>query len=111
VWLVEPSDIALDRAPSYARRFFNSLFEEFPVLVDNVAFDRWSEQPDDLYAFFTASRGEFAVQVDAALDYIIVWGSDHKGEYGDWDGEELQISRALAHARDAVNELWGRSVS
>lgn len=96
-WTREGSKEAADRMPAFARHFFARLFSEFPSLGDEVVFLCWSAQPDDIYAFVDRSPG-FAVQIDPALEYIIVLAASGSGEYGDWGGND-QVQEAIDHVR------------
>ena len=99
-WTPEGEAEASDRMPSFARDFFARLFDAFPDLKTDVAFLRWSEQPDDVYAFFDRPPG-FAVQIDPHLEYVIVSGRDGRGEHGDW-GDNDRTQDALDHVREIL---------
>jgi len=101
-WTVEARDDALARAPAFGRRLFAGLFERFPDLRPAVAFLRWSEQPDDVYAVFELPNGGFAVQVDPDLEYLIVWDAGERAEFGDWDGD--QVVPALAFVAELIEK-------
>jgi hypothetical protein len=94
-WTPEGREEAAGRMPAFARDFFVRLFAEFPPHEGEAAFLRWSEQPDDVYAFFDRSPG-FAVQIDPDLEYIVVTAGSGSGEHGDWGGND-QIQDALDH--------------
>jgi hypothetical protein len=73
IWVVEPRDEAIARTPAFGQRFFQAAFREFTAVADRVYFLRWSEQPEDVYAVFDVPAGGAGVQIDPALEYIIVW--------------------------------------
>ena len=90
--------------PAFGQRFFAALFREFPVLEERATFMAWSEQPEDVWAFFDYPECKFMVQVDAGLEYLIVSGGQTgHGEYGDWNGD--QVPPALDHVRQIVSQL------
>jgi hypothetical protein len=99
-WAVESRDEALARTPAFGRRFFQAVFREFPEVAAGACFLRWSEQPEDVYAVFDLHAGGAGVQVDPALEYIIVWGADGQAEYGDWGAD--QVPPALDHLRRLI---------
>jgi hypothetical protein len=92
--------------PDFGRQFFDRAFAAFPELAVSAIFLRWSEQPDDVYAFFDLPEGGLGVQIDPELDYVIVVGPDGTGEYADWHGKgvESQLRPALAR----VGEILAR---
>jgi hypothetical protein len=106
-WWREPQDIALAHTPAFAQRFFSLVFNEFPVLINSVVFWRWSVQPEHLYAIFNLSGGEFGVQIDPNLEYIMVWGEDENAEYGNWGCDPVII--AVEHVRTLV--WWFENLS
>jgi len=100
-WSDERSEDALARTPPFGRRFFAGLFSGRPELRPVARFLRWSVQPDDVYAVFDWPGGGAGVQLDAALEYIIVWGADGvPTEYGDWGAD--QVPPAIAYTRTLV---------
>lgn len=99
-WIPEGEAEAAARMPGFARDFFARLFAEFPLLRGGVAFLRWSEQPEDVYAFFDRPPG-FTIQIDPHLEYVIVFGRDSRGEYGDW-GDTDRTRDALDHVRQIL---------
>ena len=99
-WTAETQNAALARAPAFGQRFFAKVFEQFPALAVEVVFLRWSEQPDDVYAVFELPEGEFGVQVDPHLEYLIIWGPGGQAEYGDWGGDQVPL--AVDHVRRLV---------
>jgi hypothetical protein len=95
-WSDERRDDALARTPPFGRRLFAALFGQRPDLRPRARFLRWSMQPDDVYAVFDWPGGGAGVQLDAALEYVIVWGADGvPTEYGDWGAG--QVPPAVAH--------------
>jgi len=102
-WTIEANDAALARIPPFGERFLAQLFRELPVLAEGAIFLRWSEQPDDVYVFFDWPECAFSVQVDAALEYLVVAGPGGTAEYGDWNGD--QVPPALSHMREIVSQL------
>jgi hypothetical protein len=100
VWVVESRESALARAPEFAQRFFAEVFGRFPVLTGSATFLRWSEQLEDVYAVFDLPGRGFSVQVDPALEYLIVWGPGGQAEYGSWGGD--QVAPAVGHVRRLV---------
>lgn len=99
-WTPEAAIEAADRMPGFARMFFARLFDAFPELKTEVVFHRWSEQPDDVYAFFDYPPG-FTIQIDPYLEYVIVSGRDSRGEHGDWGGND-RTQDAPAHVREIL---------
>ncbi|MCT7952987.1 hypothetical protein NG798_24620 [Ancylothrix sp. C2] len=101
-WWTEPLDIALTGSPAYCQRFFAELFNEFPVLVENAVFLRWSFQPEWIYAVFNVSDNGFGVQIDTDNEYIVVWGPDGQGqaEYSDWNDD--LVASAITHIRNLM---------
>jgi hypothetical protein len=99
-WANEPQETALARIPAFGRRFFAEVFAEFPALAAGVRFLRWSEQPEDVYAVFEQSGGEFGVQVDPHLEILVVWGPEGQAEHGSWDDDP--VMSALGHVRRLV---------
>lgn len=102
-WTVEAEDAAVGRTPPFGRRFFAALFHEFPVLAGRATFMAWSEQPEDVYAFFDYPECEFGVQIDSVLEYVIVSGPTGHAEYGDWNGD--QVPPAMDHVREMIPQL------
>ncbi len=102
-WTPEGEREAADRVPAFARDFFDRLLARFPALRDVAVFLRWSEQPDDVYAFFDRTPG-FVVQIDPHLEYVIIFGGGRHGEHGDW-GDNDRSRDAL----DRVRSLLGAS--
>ena len=89
-WSEEPPGAALARTPPFGRRFFADLFARRPDLRPAARFLRWSVQPDDVYAVFDWPGGGAGVQLDAALEYVIVWGPDGvPAEFGDWGADQV----------------------
>lgn len=82
------------RLPRFARDFFARLFDAFPKLKAEVVLLRWSEQPDDVYAFFDR-------QIDPHLEYVIIFGRDSRGEHGDWGGND-RTQEALDYVREIL---------
>lgn len=99
-WAVESAEDALDRTPPFGRRFLAAIFASFPELEVAAEFLRWSEQPEDVYAAFEQPGVGFGVQIDPALEYIIIWGRDGQAEYGDWGAD--QVPPAVEHIRRLV---------
>lgn len=99
-WTPEGERAATDRMLAFARDFFDRLLAEYPALRGVTAFLRWSEQPDDVYAFFDRSPG-FVVQIDPHLEYVVIFGGGTRGEYGDW-GNNDRTQDALDHARSLL---------
>lgn len=99
-WTPEAATAATGRMPGFARDFFARLFDEFPHLRGEVLFLRWSEQSDDVYAFFDCPPG-FTIQIDPHLEYVIVFGRDGRGEHGDW-GDNDRTRNALDHVREIL---------
>jgi hypothetical protein len=100
-WTVLPEDAALARTPAFGRRFFAEMFEQYAALAATAVFLQWSEQPEDVYAFFDVPESGFGVQIDPHLEYIIIWGASGTAEFGDWDGD--QVPPAIAHVRRIVS--------
>jgi hypothetical protein len=98
-WTVESADEALLRAPDFGREFFKRLFRDFSQLRNTMIFLRWSVQSEDVYAICDKSPGGFMVQIDPALEYIIVASESDQGEYGDWGNGEDRVEEALKHVR------------
>jgi RimJ/RimL family protein N-acetyltransferase len=71
-WREEAREEALARAPESGRRFFDEVFARFPAVAGAVTFLRWSTQPDDVYAVVWLGGRGFSVQIDPALEYLIV---------------------------------------
>lgn len=99
-WANEPEADALARTPPFGRRFFATVFAEFPALAAGVSFLRWSVQPNHVYAVFDWPGGGAGVQIDPDLEYIIVWGVGGQAEYGDWGAD--QVPPAADHLRRLV---------
>ena len=99
-WTVELQVAALARAPAFGQRFFRNLFSLIPALAKSATFLQWSVQPDDVYAVFELSENGFGVQIDPALEYVIIWGAGGQAEYGDWDGD--QVPPAVEHVRKLI---------
>jgi len=94
IWSDERGEDALSRTPLFGQRFFADLLGDRSDL--RPRFLRWSVQSDDVYAMFDWPGGGAGVQLDAALEYIIVWGIDGvPTEYGDWGAD--QVPPAVAH--------------
>jgi len=106
-WTVESREVALARTPEFGRRFFQSFFDEFTETAAGVRFLRWSEQPEDVYAVFDLPGGGAGIQIDPALEYIIVWGIDGQAEYGDWGAD--QVPPAVEHFRRLIERDRGGS--
>ena len=100
-WTVESEQDALNRAPEFGRRFFDSVFAEFPTLAASTQFLRWSDQPEDVYAVFHLPAGGAGVQIDLVLDLIIVWNFNGQAEYGDWGSD--QVPPAVDHFRRIID--------
>lgn len=103
-WAIEPHEAALARVPEFGRRFFVAIFSEFTGLSDSARFLRWSEQPEDVYVVFDLPDGGAGVQIDPALEYIIVWDVGGQAEYGPWGVDQVQpavdhVRRLLAGGR------------
>jgi hypothetical protein len=94
-WAEEAREEALARAPEFGRRFFAAFFERFPSVAPATVFLRWSTQADDVYAVVGPPAAGFTVQVDAALEYVIVWTADQQAEFGDWDGDQVEPALAF----------------
>ena len=95
-WTDERCEDALARTPPFGQRFFAGLFGHRPDLRTRARFLRWSVQADDIYAVIDWLGGGAGVQLDAALEYVIVWGTDGvPTEYGHWGDDQVQP--ALAH--------------
>ncbi len=92
-WTEEAREEALARAPEFGRRFFDEAFARIPALADAVTFLRWSTQPDDIYA--VVELPGFSVQIDPALEYVIVWTATPHAEFGDWSGDQVEPALAL----------------
>ena len=101
-WTTEAREEALARAPGFGRRFFAELFARFPQLSPATVFLRWSIQAEDVYAVIDLPEGGFTVQVDAALEYLIVTTAADSAEFGDWDGD--QVTPALAFVEEFLAE-------
>ena len=99
-WVVESRDDAMARTPAFGQRFFRAVFHEFAAVAAGACFLRWSEQPEDVYAVFDRHAGGAGVQIDPALEYIIVWGNGGQAEYGDWGAD--QVPPAMAHLRRLI---------
>lgn len=100
-WSDERRDDALARTPPFGRRFFAGLFGRRPDLQPGARFLRWSEQPEDVYVVLDRPGGGAGVQLDAALEYVIVWGADGvPAEYGDWGADP--VPPAVAHLLSLV---------
>ena len=99
-WAEEAREEALARAPEFGRRFFAGLADRFPEADAAAVFLRWSVQPQDVYAVVGLPAGGFGVQIDAALEYVVVWTAGEQAEFGDWDGD--QVEPALAFAAEIV---------
>lgn len=104
-WWSEPQDIALARTSEFGQRFFAELFNEFPILATEVVFQRWSFQPEDVYAVFNLPGGEISVQIE--WQYIVVCGADEQAEHGDWVRDKVDSARD--HFRDLVRRLGNLS--
>jgi len=100
-WTEEPREGALARSPEFGRRFFAELFRRFPDAAAVTTFQRWSVQPDDVYAAVNLPGMSFTVQIDPDLEYVIVSAGDASAEFGDWAGD--QVRPALEY----VTELAG----
>lgn len=88
MWSDERGEDALARTPPFGQRFFANLLGHRPDL--RPRFLRWTVQPDDVYAMFDWPCGGAGVQLDAALEYVIVWGADGvPTEYGDWGADQM----------------------
>ena len=96
-WTPEGRKEAADRMPTFAREFFGRLFAEYPDLERGAVFLHWSIQPEDVYAFFDRPPG-FAVQIDTALEYILVLTASTIAEHGDWGNYDF-VQFALDHVR------------
>jgi hypothetical protein len=95
-WSDERSEDAIARAAPFGQRFFAAVFGRRPELRSGARFLRWSVQPDDVYAVFDWPGGGAGVQLDAALEYVIVWGTDGvPTEFGNWGAD--QVAPAVAH--------------
>ena len=100
-WTAEPAADALARTPPFGRRFFAAVFAEVPALAAGAVFLQWSEQPGDVYAVFDWPGSQAGVQIDANLEYIIVWGRDGQAEYGNWGAD--QVPPAVDHICQLVS--------
>ena len=96
-WTEEAREEALARAPEFGRRFFVEVFARFPAARGATTFLRWSTQPDDVYAVVDLPDHGFTVQIDPALEYVIVSTAATHAEFGDWDGD--QVRPALSWSR------------
>lgn len=95
-WSDERCEDAIARALPFGQRFFAELFKHRPELRSMGRFLRWSVQPDDVYGIFDRPGDGAGVQLDAALEYVIVWGAEGiPTEYGDWGAD--QVAPAIAH--------------
>jgi RimJ/RimL family protein N-acetyltransferase len=99
-WTTEARGEALARAPEFGRRFFAELFARYPHLSSATTFLRWSTQAEDVYAVVELPAGGFTMQVDAALEYLIVTTATESAEFGDWAGD--QVAPALAFVAELV---------
>jgi RimJ/RimL family protein N-acetyltransferase len=97
-WTTEAREEALARAPEFGRRFFAELFARYPHLSPVTRFLRWSAQAEDVYAVVDLADGGLTLQVDAALEYLILTTAADGAEFGDWDGD--QVTPALAFVAD-----------
>ncbi len=96
MWSDERCEDASSRTPPFGQRFFAELFGHRPTLRSTGRYLRWSVQPDDVYGVFDWHGGGAGVQLDAALEYVIVWGDDGiPTEYGDWGEDHVPL--AVAH--------------
>src|SRR5262245_56797056 len=98
-WSTESADDALQRAPGFARDFFERLYGEFPGFQHDLVFLRCSGQPNDIYAVLDRSPGGLLVQIDPDLEYIVVRNEAGQGEYGDWGNGFDRIEEALKQIR------------
>jgi hypothetical protein len=55
----------------------------------------WTVQPGDVYAVVGPPDGGFAVQIDADLEYVVVWSAGEQAEFGDWDGDQVEPALAF----------------
>ena len=94
-WTEEARGEAQARAPEFGRRFFDEAFARFPAAAGATAFLRWSTQPDDVYAVVDLPDHGFTVQIDPALEYVIVWTATTRAEFGDWCGDQVEPALAL----------------
>ena len=94
-WREEAREEALARAPEFGRRFFDEVFARHPAAAGAMTFLRWSTQPDDVYAVVDLPGRGFSVQIDPALEYVIVWTATTHAEFGDWDGDQVEPALAL----------------
>ena len=99
-WMPEGQREAIERMPAFARDFFERLLAQFPALLGDAVFLRWSDQSDDVYAFFDRTPG-FVVQIDPHLEYVIIFGGGTRGEHGDW-GNNDRSQDALDHVRSLL---------
>ncbi len=96
MWFDERCEDAFGRTPPFGQRFFAELFGHRSGLRSKGRFLRWSVQPDDVYAVFDWPGGGAGVQLDTALECVIVCGADGvPAEYGDWGAD--QVPPAVAH--------------
>lgn len=96
-WSNESLDVAMARNTSKGRTLFEKLWQDFPQIKEEIIFLKWSVQPDDVYAVRDVVSGGFVVQIDPALDLIIVWNEESGCEYGAWTPADSPVNSALKH--------------
>jgi len=107
-WTVESREAALANLPDFGVRFYTQLFEEFPEFVARAVFLRSSAEPGgDSCVFFDIPNGGFGTQIDADLEYVIVWDTRWTGESGPWDDP---VPPALGRVREIVARATGQTL-
>ena len=101
-WSEEPIESALERSSSLGRAFFERLWRHYPALRTSMRFLRWEQQSKDVYAIHDVADNGFGIQIDLALDLIIVWDDEGIGEYGKWLPKDDPLADALAQVRQIM---------
>lgn len=102
-WSEESFDSALSRNTTMGRMLFDELWQHFPQVREEIIFLQWSMQPDDVYAVRDVIDGGFVVQLDAAIDLIIVWNEESVREFGAWAPNDNPVADALKHLSEIIN--------
>lgn len=87
--IIDPSD-GLPADGDFGYDFFTKLLSKHMDLRDDMVCFRYAAQPEDTWVIFDRQQSPFGVQLDPALDYIIIFDSQIHNEVGPWFDDPTQ---------------------
>jgi hypothetical protein len=97
-WASETRQEAISRLDKRARDFVNTLIA---VVRQEPIFLRNTGQSEDSFFVFDRPVNPFAVQLDPAIEVVVVFDLSSQQEFGDWNGDRY------ADALVAVQDGYG----